>query len=51
MHQQLRRRVVELIGVHRFDKADVIDVSFKMRQTIGYPLPTLSHLPERILRA
>ncbi len=51
VHQQLRRCVIELIGVHRFDEADVVDVIFKMRQAIGYPMTTLSDLAERILRS
>ena len=41
LHQQLRRRVIELIGAHRLDEANVVEVLLQMRQAIGDPVTAL----------
>ena len=38
LHQQLRRRMVELIGAHGLDEAKVVNVLFQMRQAVRHPL-------------
>ena len=43
--------MIELIRVHRFDHAHVIDVFFQKRQTITDPLATLPCLVEGKTRA
>src|SRR5437660_4291276 len=50
VHQQLRGRVIELVGTHGLDEANVVNVLFQMRQAVGNPLTALSDLVERILR-
>ena len=51
MHQQLRRGMIELVSVHRLDKADIVNVLFDMRQPIGKPQAAFSGAVKRILRA
>ncbi len=49
LHQQLRRRVVELVGAHRLDETQIVDLSFQVRQPIGDPGAVLAGLMEGIL--
>ena len=48
--QQLRRAMVELVGVHRLDKANVVHHRTEMRQPVRQPRPGLAVLLERKLR-
>ena len=48
--KQLRRAVVELIGVHRFHKTHIVHHRIKMRQAVGHPCPGLAILLEGKLR-
>ena len=41
LHQQLRRRVIELIRTHGLDKTNLIELLLQMGQPIGYPVTTL----------
>lgn len=50
MHQQLRRRVIELIGVHRLEEGDLVGHAGKVRQAVGDPRPRLPVLLEGGLR-
>jgi hypothetical protein len=49
LHQQLRRRVIELIRTHGLDKTNLIESLLQMGQTIGYPVTALSDLMKRVL--
>ena len=46
MHQKLRRCVIELVGAHRFDEAQIVDVLFQVRQAVGNPGAALACLME-----
>ena len=46
VHEELGGGVVELIGVHRFDHAQIIGMLVEMGNRIGHPHPRLSILPE-----
>ncbi len=43
--------MVELIGLHCFDEADVVNVFRKMRQSVRNPRAAIATLAERILGA
>ena len=51
LDEQLCRRVIKLVRTHRFDETQIVDLPFEMRQSVGNPLPALSCLMKRILRA
>ncbi len=51
VHQQLRRTVVELVGVHGLDEAHLVHHRRQQRQPVGHPLAAFAALPEGILRA
>src|ERR1700681_881021 len=50
VYQQLRGRVIELVGMHRLDEAQIVNVLFQVRQAVGNPVAALSDLVERGLR-
>ena len=43
--------MIELIGAHRFDYAQIIDVLFQMRKPVRDPGTALARLMKRILRS
>ena len=51
VHEELRGAVVELVGPHRFDEADLVDDFLEMGQPVGDPLAALAGLVEGELRA
>lgn len=50
MYQQLRRRMIELVGAHRLDEANLVQMLFNMRQPVRDPVTTLTKLVKGILR-
>jgi hypothetical protein len=44
MNKQLRRRVIELVGLHRTDNRYIIGMLGQPRQELGHPLPALPML-------
>ena len=48
VQQQFGGRVVELVGVHRADEADLVGHFLKVRKPIGNPEPRLADLTKRI---
>ena len=49
VHKELRRRVVEFVRMHRFQKSDFINHLAKMWQQLGHPRTTITMLLERCL--
>ena len=51
LDQQLRRGMVELVGAHGLDDAEIVDLLFQVRQPVGDPGAALSRLVKGKLRA
>ena len=48
LHQKLGGRMVELVGTHRVDDAQIVDTLFQVRQPVGNPGAAFSGLVEGI---
>ncbi len=49
-HKQLCRTVIDLLGVQRFDHAQLVGDTSQMREQLAQPHPTFAMLLEFVLR-